>query len=637
MGDFSKHIDVLGFRQGKLSVLWQQNVELDISNPQIVLRVLPEPVADVDGDGHDEVVASVFNQKADQRWHTMAYDALTGAVRSDLPDQQVMAQLDLDGDGVAELLTTESSGAAAPEFGTIAVWSLRDRTAKRLWSLDQAAWQTHDAPLPDHVKSSATFGRRTVLRRKLGSEWAVVVRRKQAADCILSVRAWRGGALVERWTVRGAEVQATGIDGNGRLLVLAQHAPQSNRSVMAGGARLIRGETRPLGVSPGPVTVAWPENGKGRSLAVQGTGEELVVLAPLTDGQPSAEPRRIHGRGQSTQWPEARGPVLADLDGDGRRQVLYATATAKGSAQLVAADLGGSHLWHHEWTNIPGGAPVWNVGGLILWQTGHFTDPRRLDVLVTVRRSMMHSEETCLLSGQDGHEIWRRARQVSHRGVGGTPFAIADFNGDGLDDACSLHPSILYILHGKTGRDLLARDATWDSVPAKPVYWGLPAAGPFTAGSVPSIFFGGRSMTGLVNADGTLAWFDALDHAAPSWPAFGVFGTDRRMEAIGFGYEDGVRCYDLGSGNVRWRMGQSPSGECSGNASADVDGDGQDEAVFVIGRKLVCLGEASGQGTVKWVLDLPTECGPPTLAVLETAGPLSVLLAGADGCVYCIR
>ena len=68
MGDFSKHVDVLGFRDGKLSVLWQRAIELDISNPQKVFRVGPQPVADLDGDGRDEILLSLFNEADDHRW-----------------------------------------------------------------------------------------------------------------------------------------------------------------------------------------------------------------------------------------------------------------------------------------------------------------------------------------------------------------------------------------------------------------------------------------------------------------------------------------------------------------------------------------------------------------------------------------
>ena len=232
--------------------------------------------------------------------------------------------------------------------------------------------------------------------------------------------------------------------------------------------------------SPGPVTVAWPVGAKEPTIVVQGHGEEVVTFHPSA-GDGKAKLTRIAGRGQSTSWPEVRGPVVADLAGDGRRQLLIATASPDGCARFQADDLSGQALWHHDFPDIPGTAPVWNTGGIILWQTGHFSDQRQQDVLVTIRRSMMHSEETALLSGKDGRELWHRNRQISQRGVGGTPFAVADYDGDGLDDLASLHPSILYLLKGSTGVDLLAKDATWKEVPAQPVYWGQPIAGDFRA------------------------------------------------------------------------------------------------------------------------------------------------------------
>jgi hypothetical protein len=91
--DFSKHIDVLGFRGGKLQLLWQRNPEPDISNPQKILRVGPTPVADVDGDRRAEVLACVFNDAGDHRWHLTVHDALTGRVKADFADEYLAALL----------------------------------------------------------------------------------------------------------------------------------------------------------------------------------------------------------------------------------------------------------------------------------------------------------------------------------------------------------------------------------------------------------------------------------------------------------------------------------------------------------------------------------------------------------------
>jgi len=294
--------------------------------------------------------------------------------------------------------------------------------------------------------------------------------------------------------------------------------------------------------------------------------------------------------------------------------------------------LDGNELWHHDVPSVPGGPAHFNTGGIILWQAGHFTDRRKLDVLLTIRRSMMHTEVTMLLSGEDGREIWLRERQIENRGVGGTPFAIADCDGDGLDDAVLLHPNIYYILKGNTGENLLAR-----VVP----YWGLPVAGDFRNDGTKTIFFGTcrSAMTAVLDTKGETLWSDAVDSSPRTMPAFGDFTGSGRMEAVGLGYLDGIRCYDAASGKVLWRMPMPDGNVTDTPASGDIDSDGRDEALFVIGKTLYCLGtdKEGKQGVVKWKLDLPVTVGPPVIADVDGSGLASIVLIGSDGNVYCVK
>ena len=82
--------------------------------------------------------------------------------------------------------------------------------------------------------------------------------------------------------------------------------------------------------------------------------------------------------------------------------------------------------------------------------------------------------------------------------------------------------------------------------------------------------------------------------------------------------------------------------------SGDLDGDGCDEAVLVLGQRLYCVGTRAGadaatrQGTIRWQLELPAVVSSPILADLSTnngvAGKhLAILVAGQDGNVYCIN
>src|SRR5262249_40596710 len=153
-------------------------IELDVSNPQKVLAVGPQPVADVDGDGRDEILISLFNDTGDYRWHLTVCDALTGRSKGELPDEQLAGVFDLDGDGASELLTIHSTGAATPKFGRISVWSVRGGKAIRLWTRDHAACQRAAVPLPPNVKSTATLGRRTVLHRLVAGRQMLVLRER---------------------------------------------------------------------------------------------------------------------------------------------------------------------------------------------------------------------------------------------------------------------------------------------------------------------------------------------------------------------------------------------------------------------------------------------------------------------------
>jgi hypothetical protein len=503
------------------------------------------------------------------------------------------------------------------------------------------------------MNSAATLAGRDLLCRTARDGVRVVLRGPVGAggETRLTVARWQSGDLVPGMTVHGRDLEALALDASGRLLVRCAARPGEEKvlRVRSGTARALASASRGL---PAASCAVVREKAAGpATVLVQGAvdREEIVAFRPPHAGKPAAERWRLPGRGQGLNWPQGQiyGPVVADLAGDGRRQALIASASPGGCARLEARDLSGAAVWHHDFPEIPGTPPVWNTGGIVLWQVGHFTDARRLDVLVTIRRSMMHSEETALLSGRDGRELWRRDRQVtpqSSRGVGGTSFAIADYDGDGLDDVASLHPSNLYILKGATGLNLLSQDAAWDGMPVRPVYWGVPIAGDFEGQGRPSLLFSTprRSMTGLVRADGSLAWWDALDRATTCLHAVGDFTGSGRLEIVGLGYDDGIRCYDAAAGRVLWALPDPAAGQPpTETASADVDGDGRDEALFTAGTTLYCIGAAgppaSARGELRWKLALPATVGPPVVADVDGDGTATILLVGADGWVYAVR
>jgi hypothetical protein len=179
-------------------------------------------------------------------------------------------------------------------------------------------------------------------------------------------------------------------------------------------------------------------------------------------------------------------------------------------------------------------------------------------------------------------------------------------------------------------------------MPARPGYRGLPIAGDFEGTGKTSTFFAGTpgSMTGLVRADGTLVWWDAMDRGAPGLPALGDFDGAGRLEAINGPYEDGFRCYDAATGRIKWRMKSPIEGAApSSSVSADIKGDGRDEALFLFWNVLCCIGSmpSGDAGALLWRIDIPASAGPPCIADVTGDGRASILLQSVDGYVYCIQ
>jgi outer membrane protein assembly factor BamB len=647
--DFSKHVDVLGFNDdAKLALLWTQNIEQSIAHPQKIVRVAPNPTADVDGDGQAEVITTIFNDAGDGKWHLSFMDAMTGKKKYDFPDEMLSGPLDVDSDGVPEILSTITSGGGA--CAKIRVRSIEGGTARVLWEQDQCNWETWEPQLPPNVKSMATLGQRTVLSQVRGRKAYAVLREETSpADVKVILAQWNGTAFEPLTTVTGEHLQGLALDSEGRLLVHSRHQFGRPAALSVTNGRSAYQNTSRIGFEPGPAVVAWPDEDAQPTIVVQGAVLEQVAFHPPASAAGNVPLKHIPGRGQGPSYPATFGPVVADLAGNGRRQLIVADVTAAGGARLSVKDLDGEVIWQHEFPLIAGSPPPANTGGIVLWQTGHFRDKEKLDVLVTTQRSKMHSEETYLLSGEDGSLIWQRAKQIMDRAIGGNSFAIADYDGDGLDDIASLWPSIFYLLKGNTGEDILAIDAYWKQVYDKSVYFGQAVAGDFLNDGKTSIFFSGRLMTGVITTDGSLKWFDALDKSAPHLPALGDFDGDGRMEMVGVGYDDGVRCYDTASGEVKWRManpdkemkgfGVHSENPVTGAVTADVDSDGQDEALVSLRNSLVCLA-ASDQGAtgeLRWRVELPAQIGPPTVVQLERGGPASILVVGRDGYVYCLR
>ncbi len=221
------------------------------------------------------------------------------------------------------------------------------------------------------------------------------------------VRALEDGSYAVAWSVTApastrSQVEAIAdIDGDGVDEVLLRWRSNGREAPVATGSgaspRIV--SWQPLMPRAGP-PIAADLHGKGE-LTVLATSavDEVVAIAP--PGKVNDGPRerwRRPGRGHDS----LNCLAAADLDGDGRGEVVFVGEAPSGKARVTATDGDGKTEWHVDFDDIHGQRGIFRLGGLTHLWVAHLTDPKRADVLVSVTRSIMHSDVGYALQGTDG-------------------------------------------------------------------------------------------------------------------------------------------------------------------------------------------------------------------------------------------
>lgn len=658
--DFIRYATVIGRRNGKLQRLWlkvwepkYQRGEFPDPETSVIVRVNPEPVVDVDGDGRKEIVVSIFNLTRDNRWHVLVLDALTGATKADLPGQFLTGLRDANGDGLVDLFCTAAEhGPRVPEPADLSILTLKGGKPTRLWSLPGAAFVKYDmGHFPPSVNSGAAMGGETVLCGPATPHGAnVFFTRKviEAATDQREVTCWQAdrqgqfspiaawvGPRLEPLMVRSAPagaasvlLQAAAFDGEPAEI----RCPGSKAK-----SRVLVSQRSPAPVSP--VVVGRPAPGTSPIVVAQGANESVEAFRLMAEGK-TKRLWRVPGRGMTCNN-YFEGVLLADLNGDGRLAAVVGRRGPHDCARLAVLNASdGKQVWTHDFEDFPGAPPPWNVPGLMYWQAGHFRDRRRMDLLVQMRRI---GGESYLLDGRTGETIWRQSKGRSGRDFGRAWMAIADFDGDGLDDILNIYPDMFCIARGRDGKLLVAEEShKYVDVYA---YYADMLVADFLNKGAPQVLYAHEFVTSLLTAKGERIW--KVDHPHPiGWrnqAAWGDVDGDGRFEflfpsAMG---EKGreFQCRDAATGTLKWRF-PMPDQTSTFPAVADIDGDGRDECVFTMGNTIYAVGAARGSpastpaGAILWKLDLPGTAGPVAIAHVDGNGVAQIIVGCGDGRVY---
>ncbi len=647
IGLFQIGIEVCDYQDGELKLLWGDKIELDIFAHPRMINTPFDALCDLQGDGQMYVVYNMYNDETDRQWHLIVRDAISGEVRWDIPRFFLNDSVDLDGDGVRELVGIHTEGRFCQGFGPASIAHLGPSGLEELWTHPEARWplrQVLDMPR-DRSTFRSAGGHVQVCQGDLDGDgrtellFSEMQKGGSGREVFGVVGPDADGGYETGWTVsapadtRNAVQAIADIDDDGADEVLLEWRANGRGALRAlgNGARPRIVSHQPLMPRLGP-PIAADLHGRGRlSVLATSAVDEVVAIAPPTASKPSAGPRELWrhpGRGTN----RTNSLAAADLDGDGECEVPVVGESPTGQARISALDGDGKTIWHRDFDEVHGQRYIFRMGGISHLFTGRLTDPGRSDVYVSLLRSIMHSDIGIALRGTDGALLWRRDK-ASNMGYAGSGLAFADPDGDGLDDIFCGYPICYWRADGTTG-EVLFFNNPGDVLPGWPAY-AVPVVTDFDGDGEAEAFFPSQYTWGLLDIDGAHIWnLEEGDLPSGLMPGIGDVDGDGKLE-IGAPFRDGFRCYDAATGELRWKIAV-PGGPYAGILSADVDGDGSDEFLFAAGQRVVAVGASGGSGRIVWEAEFPARVSEPSFADVDGDGLGEVLLTCADGNLYCL-
>ncbi len=403
----------------------------------------------------------------------------------------------------------------------------------------------------------------------------------------------------------------------------------------------------------------------------------------LTDGSPPAPPRGPDfSHVPATVGPALDPPLVADVDGDGRNEVIhyhngrvtvYRYEDAKGfvkvsehssAAPPALADLDGDGKLEMIIGDAgptidpiihalrPGRKPatLWKVtltprersglpyGPALKFQTGRFLGRSGYDLYVYVGTPHVHS---LMVDGSNGALIWEKGKIPDlERYYAPTVnlSAVWDVNGDGKDDLVFTCPDYYCVASGPTGEPLVG--------PAFPPkifkqesqgLYTLPAILPEKTGEPTVCLVDGHYFVAAMTSHAVAKWYHLPVVGQARAEAEGFLKTRDGRWLMGFGRQDGqFACLDVATGKERWTFPLNST--ASDVAACDINGDGAQEFVFgTTHGDLYALADAGDSAKLVWKTRLPASVGASVIADVDNDGASEILVSLGDGRLCLLR
>ncbi len=654
LANFAQHHEVLLNKNGKMQLAWCHGWPESVTTKKVATTWPEPPQADADGDRKLEIVLSMFNSEEEGAWLIRIYDAVTGKLKYRIPGMIAVATADIDRDGQSEILANLSTDPTGVKTGGARVLRIQaGPKAQGSPSPGQAQrrpgkrWSDDSRSLAQRAKGSLSSSGGT----KVGTDCVKVLwqddhGRAMAPATGAAFRFTRGGAT---FALEAAQ--------DGKLVEKPWHAPAGPSKPVFLGLPRVRGPNVPLKL------LAVDLHGTGRN--------ELLVCRDSV-----CTALRLEGNTLATtgEYRTSSVPVVADLDGDGKPEIVLTTVTPGGTPIIEARTpaLGNKLLWR---TQLPAARqPGLPYGQLAYLRTARFTGKPTPDLYLWAGTPQVRS---VALEGTSGRVLWEMgelAKIERYCGPGVNLAAAYDYNGDGKEDLVFTNPDYYCVASGATG-ELLAgplfpprifhqpsqglytfpvileqRTFTGASAPKGTVPFSRPTMQRTVSAAKIRIVPvnrhleqpGGKPLVGLIDGH----YFQGVMSLGgqPRWYARPKLGENRcgcegfvRLAdgqwLMGFGRQNGrFACVNVADGSLRWELPLDAA--CGDVVAGDVDGDGAAEFLFGTSHgKLYAVGDRGGKPRVLWTLDAGSAVSNVILADVNGDGACEIIAARGDGYV----